>query len=61
MGIFNFFIVIPQIVNAIIGGPMVKYLYGGDPIYALMMSGVAFMIAAVLTLRIDDVDEEVAK
>ena len=60
MGIFNFFIVVPQIINALIGGPMVKYLYGGDPIYALMMSGVAFIIAAILTLRIDDVDEEVS-
>ena len=57
MGIFNFFIVIPQIINALIGGPMVKYLYGGDPIYALMTSGVSFLIAAVLTLRIHDVDE----
>ncbi|MCH4823682.1 MFS transporter [Gramella lutea] len=57
MGIFNFFIVIPQIINALIGGPMVKYLYGGDPIYALVTSGVSFLIAAVLTLRIYDVDE----
>jgi maltose/moltooligosaccharide transporter len=59
MGIFNFFIVIPQIINAIIGGPMVKYLYGGDPIYALVTSGVAFLIAAVLCVRIHDVDEPV--
>ncbi len=57
MGIFNFFIVIPQIINALIGGPMVKYLYGGDPIYALITSGVSFLIAAILTLRIHDVDE----
>ena len=57
MGIFNFFIVIPQIINALIGGPMVKYLYGGDPIYALVTSGISFLIAAVLTLRIHDVDE----
>ncbi|MGY5847792.1 MFS transporter [Salegentibacter sp. HM20] len=59
MGIFNFFIVIPQIVNALIGGPMVKYLYGGNPIWALVTSGVAFLIAALLTLRIHDVDEPV--
>jgi maltose/moltooligosaccharide transporter len=26
MGIFNFFIVIPQIINALIGGPLVKYV-----------------------------------
>lgn len=59
MGIFNFFIVIPQIINALIGGLMVKYFYGGNPIYALLTSGVAFLIAALLTLRIDDVDEPV--
>ncbi|TDN87626.1 maltose/moltooligosaccharide transporter [Salegentibacter sp. 24] len=59
MGIFNFFIVIPQIVNALIGGIMVKYLYDGNPVYALVTSGVAFLIAAILTFRIDDVDEPV--
>ncbi|MFD1096447.1 MFS transporter [Salegentibacter chungangensis] len=59
MGIFNFFIVIPQIINALIGGPMVKYLYDGNPVYALITSGVSFLIAALLTLRIDDVDEPV--
>jgi maltose/moltooligosaccharide transporter len=60
MGIFNFFIVIPQIINALIGGLMVKYLYAGNPIYALITSGVSIIIAGLLTLRIDDVDEHVA-
>ena len=59
MGIFNFFIVIPQIINAIIGGPMVKYFYGGNPIYALVTSGIAFLIAALLTVRIYDADEPI--
>ncbi|MCB0372573.1 MAG: MFS transporter, partial [Muricauda sp.] len=57
MGIFNFFIVIPQIVNALIGGPMVQYLYGGQPIYALVTSGVSFLIAALLVARVDDKDD----
>lgn len=52
MGIFNFFIVLPQILNALIGGPMIKYLYGGDPIYALVTSGVSFFIAAILVRRV---------
>lgn len=55
MGIFNFFIVIPQIINAIIGGPIVKYLYGNQAIYALVTAGVSFIIAAVLALRVKDV------
>lgn len=59
MGIFNFFIVLPQILNALIGGPMVKYLYGGDPIYALVVSGVSLLIAAALVSKVKDEDDEV--
>ncbi|UOB18794.1 MFS transporter [Abyssalbus ytuae] len=58
MGIFNFFIVIPQIVNALIGGPLVKYLYDGNPIYAILTSGFSFLLAAVLVSRVKDVDDK---
>jgi maltose/moltooligosaccharide transporter len=58
MGIFNFFVVIPQIVNAIIGGPIVKYLYGGNAIFALVTSGVSFLIAALFVTRVKDTDEK---
>lgn len=54
MGIFNFFIVVPQIINGIIGGPLVKYAYGNQAIYALMVSGVSFLIAGALAFRIKD-------
>ena len=57
MGIFNFFIVIPQIINALIGGPLVKYAYGNQAIFALMMSGVSFLIAAALVYKVKDVDD----
>ena len=59
MGIFNFFIVIPQIINAIIGGPIVKYVYGGNPIFALIISGVSLLIAAMLVVRVKDVDDTI--
>lgn len=59
MGIFNFFIVVPQIINAIIGGPIVKYIYGGNPIYAIVTSGVAFIIAALFVFRVKDEDDTV--
>ncbi|MFI2744555.1 MFS transporter [Zhouia sp. PK063] len=59
MGIFNFFIVIPQILNALIGGPLVAYLYHGDAIYAILISGISLLIAAVLTLKVKDVDDNV--
>ncbi len=36
---------------------MVKYVYGNNPIWALVMSGVSFLIAAMLVKRVKDVDE----
>jgi maltose/moltooligosaccharide transporter len=57
MGIFNFFIVIPQIINALIGGPLVKYAYDNHAIFALMLSGVSFLIAAALVYKVKDVDD----
>ena len=57
MGIFNFFIVIPQIINALIGGPLVKYAYGNHAVFALVMSGVSFLIAASLVYKVKDVDD----
>jgi maltose/moltooligosaccharide transporter len=52
MGIFNFFIVIPQLIAASVLGVLVKGLFGGAPIYALVMGGVSFMLAGLLVLRV---------
>lgn len=57
MGIFNFFIVIPQIINALVGGLIVKYLYNGNPIFAIVTSGVSFVLAAIFVFRVKDVDD----
>jgi maltose/moltooligosaccharide transporter len=57
MGIFNFFIVIPQIMAASILGFLVKNLFGGESIYALVTGGVSMFIAAVLILFVRDVDD----
>ncbi|MBP9848301.1 MAG: MFS transporter [Flavobacterium sp.] len=54
MGIFNFFIVIPQIINALIGGLLVKYVYNDHAIFAIVMSGISFIVAAVLVLKVKD-------
>ncbi|WP_291120634.1 MFS transporter [Empedobacter sp. UBA7248] len=59
MGIFNFFICMPQIINALLGGPIVKYLYHDNPIYAIVTSGVALIIAALFVTRVKDVDEPI--
>lgn len=58
MGIFNFFIVIPQIIAAVVLGFFVKTIAGGESIYALALGGVSMIIAGFLTLRVNDVDEE---
>ena len=52
MGIFNFFIVIPQLVAASLLGFILKVFFGGAPIYALAIGGVSFMVAGVLVLRV---------
>jgi len=57
MGIFNFFIVIPQIMAATILGFLVKTLFGGESILALVTGGVSMFIAAALVLFVKDVDE----
>ena len=54
MGIFNFFIVIPQIINALIGGPLVKYVYEDRAIFAIVMSGISFIVAAFLVIKVKD-------
>ncbi|MBN8545707.1 MAG: MFS transporter [Ignavibacteria bacterium] len=54
MGIFNFFIVIPQIVAATLIGFTVKTFFGDDPIYALVLGGVSMIIAATLTMFVKD-------
>ena len=57
MGIFNFFIVIPQITAAAILGFFVKNLFNNEAIYALLLGGASMIIAGFLVLRVDDVDE----
>jgi maltose/moltooligosaccharide transporter len=57
MGIFNFFIVIPQILAASILGFFVRDIFGGESIYALVTGGISMFIAAVLILFVKDVDE----
>jgi len=52
MGIFNFFIVIPQLVAASLLGLLLKWVFGGAPIYALAIGGVSFLISGALVLRV---------
>ena len=57
MGVFNFFIVIPQIVAAAVLGFIVGRFFSGEVIYALVIGGASLVLAAVLTLRVHDADD----
>lgn len=54
MGIFNFFIVIPQILAASILGFMVRHFFDGQTVLALVFGGVSMIIAGFMTLLVDD-------
>ena len=54
MGVFNFFIVIPQMVAATILGFLVTRLFDSQPIYALIVGGLSFVLSGLLTLRVSD-------
>jgi maltose/moltooligosaccharide transporter len=52
MGIFNFFIVIPQLLAASVLGFLLKTFFGGAPINALLIGGVSLIVAGLCTLRV---------
>ena len=54
MGIFNMFIVIPQIIAAIGGINILSSLIGEEPIFSMMIAGLALIIAGFLNLTIND-------
>ncbi|WKV11121.1 MFS transporter [Marivirga harenae] len=58
MGVFNFFIVIPQIVAAGILGFILKNFFSNDAIYALIIGGTSLILAGILSLFVTDDDKE---
>ncbi|MGJ3235660.1 MFS transporter [Marivirga sp.] len=58
MGVFNFFIVIPQIVAAGILGFILKNFFDNDAIYALIIGGASLFLAGILSLFVNDNDKE---
>jgi maltose/moltooligosaccharide transporter len=56
MGIFNFFIVIPQITAAAILGFFVRNLFGNEAIYALLLGGLSMIIAGIFVMFVKDED-----
>lgn len=54
MGIFNFFITLPQIINGLFGGWIVKHLYAGQPVYAIVLAGIFMICAAISCIFVYD-------
>ena len=54
MGIFNFFITLPQIINGLFGGWVVKHIYGGQPIYAVVLAGIFMICGAISVIYVYD-------
>ena len=52
MGVFNFFIVLPQILASVGLGSVMERFLGNDAMKALLLGGASMLLAALLTLRV---------
>jgi maltose/moltooligosaccharide transporter len=52
MGIFNMFIVIPQIVASLVLGPMLTHFFGGTAIYMMLVAGASLVLAALALVAV---------
>jgi maltose/moltooligosaccharide transporter len=52
MGIFNFFIVLPQILAATLLGIFTKSIFSGNAIYTIVLGGCSMLVAAFLSMRL---------
>lgn len=59
MGVFNFFIVIPEILASVSFQPLVKYVFNNNPLYVVMLGGASLLVASLLVARVEDSGEVV--
>lgn len=52
MGIFNFFIVLPEIIASLFFGPIMEHVLDNDRMAAITVAGGLMVLAALLTLRL---------
>ncbi len=52
MGIFNFFIVIPQLLAASVLGMLLKVFFHSQPIFALLLGAISLFLAGLFVLRV---------
>jgi maltose/moltooligosaccharide transporter len=61
MGLFNFFVVIPQVVSGLVLGWFTKHLFGNHAVFTLVLGGVSMVIAAVLCVFVTDKAEHAGR
>lgn len=54
MGVFNFFVVIPQLLAASILGFLISTFFNNQPVYALLIGGVSMVLAGFIALTVND-------
>ena len=58
MGVFNLFIVIPQIVMSFLVPRIYEGILGGKPLNVVILGGISMMIAALSVLIVNDVGQQ---
>jgi maltose/moltooligosaccharide transporter len=58
MGVFNFFIVIPQLIASFVMGFIIRDIFHEQAIYALVIGGAAMVIGGIFNLIVRDEDEK---
>lgn len=61
MGVFNFFIVIPQIIASTVLGFLLSHIFDGKSVYILITGGVSMVLAGLLCLKVQDNEEIIIK
>ena len=61
MGVFNFFIVIPQLIASFVMGYLIRDVFHEQAIYALVIGGVSMVIGGILNVIVKDDDEKMGK
>jgi maltose/moltooligosaccharide transporter len=59
MGVFNFFIVIPQLVASFVMGFVIKDVFHEQAIYALVIGGISMVIGGIFNFIVVDKDEKI--
>ena len=58
MGVFNFFVVIPQLIAAALMGFLVKEVFDGQSIYALVIGGISMIVGGLLNFMVQEKKED---